>query len=141
MRVREWSLGSEYRSVRPSCVGATLEPLVEGAAGICLHRHCVVVGSYVRVGELLALRLGIGDGRLAGDERGLGWQRPSTGSLRVRLKWESSLVPGIDRSHLLTMTSMASAVCVADMVRLHDVDVSSCVVCNAGSLVSAPGVV
>ena len=141
MRVREWSLGCEHWRVRSSCFAVTLELLVEGAASICLDRHCVVVGSDVRVGKLLAVRLGIGDHRLAGDERVLGWQWASHGSARVRLKWESSLVPDVDRSHLLTMTSMASAVCVAELVRLHDVDVSWCVVCNAGSLVSAPGAV
>jgi hypothetical protein len=65
------------------------------------------------------MRLRVGDNWTLVDWWSLRWQRPPTRRKSGRLIWSSSLLPHADRSHLLQ--SMACAVCVAVVVRLHDV--------------------
>jgi hypothetical protein len=122
MRVRERSLSCEYRRARPTCVAVALQLLAEETTSICLHGHSVVVGLDLRDGELLAMELGICDGRVAYDGLVVRWHWLTTRSARVKLIMSCSLSPHVDRSDLL-LTGGAGAGCVAVVVGLHDVDV------------------
>lgn len=79
----------------------------------------------MRNSESLLVRLDVGNSRVSVDRWGLGWQRLTTRSARVRLIWSSLLLLlqlplQVERSNPL-LTSRASAVCVTVVINLHDV--------------------